>query len=71
MRLALLMFASSASATGEFEPNDNRDTAYGPLEGGVPYTATIDTENDVDWYVFYVKTYSQMDFSSTLVKLKQ
>ena len=66
--LTLLVFASSAPATGEFEPNDTRDTAYGPLEGGTPYTATFDTENDVDWYVFYVKTYSQMDFSATLVK---
>lgn len=69
--LTLLVCASSASATGEFEPNDSRDTAYGPLEGGVPYTATIDTENDVDWYVFYVKTYSQMDFSITLLKQEE
>lgn len=60
-------FSSNAWATGEFEPNDNRDTAYGPLEGGMPYTATFETDNDVDWYVFYVKTYSQMDFSATMV----
>lgn len=66
--LALLVLASSASATGEFEPNDSRDTAYGPLEGGKSYTATFETDNDVDWYVFYVKTYSQMDFAAGMVK---
>lgn len=65
--LALLVLAPSARATGEFEPNDSRDTAYGPLEGGKPYTATFETDNDVDWYVFYVKTYSQMDFSAGMV----
>lgn len=67
--LALLVFAPSALATGEFEPNDSRDTAYGPLEGGKPYAATFETDNDVDWYVFYVKTYSQMDFSATMVSV--
>jgi hypothetical protein len=66
--LALLVFSSSAAATNEFEPNDNRDTAAGPLEGGVPYTATFETDNDVDWYVFYIKTYSQMDFSASQIK---
>lgn len=65
--LSLLVFAPSASATGEFEPNDSRDTAYGPLEGGKSYTATFETENDVDWYIFYVKTYSQMDFTASEV----
>jgi len=66
--VALLVFASSASATGEYEPNDTLATAAGPLEGGKSYEATFETENDVDWYVFYVKTYSQMDFSATMTK---
>lgn len=65
--IAMLVLSSSAWATGEFEPNDNRDTAAGPLEGGKPYNATFETDNDVDWYVFYIKTYSQMDFSAGLV----
>lgn len=64
---ALLVFSSSAWATGEFELNDSRDTAYGPLEGGKSYAATFETENDNDWYVFYIRTYSQMDFSATAV----
>lgn len=64
----LLLFATSAKAASEFEPNDTRDTAYGPLSGGVDYSATFETANDVDWYVFYVKTYSQMDFSASMLK---
>lgn len=63
-----LSLAASAHAVGEYEPNDTRDSAYGPLAGGTPYTGTIETDNDVDWFVFYVKTYSQMDFSATMVK---
>lgn len=66
--LALLAFSPTASATNEFEPNDSRDAATGPLEGGKWYSATFETENDEDWYVFYVKTYSQMDFSATMTK---
>lgn len=66
--LLMLLLAAGAWATGEYEPNDNRDTVAGPLEGGKSYTATIETDNDVDWYVFYVKTYSQMDISATMVK---
>jgi hypothetical protein len=65
--VASLLFASSANAANEYEPNDSRDTAYGPLAGGTNYTATFETTNDVDWYVFYVKTYSQMDFSATML----
>lgn len=66
--LTMLTFATPAKAAGEFELNDTRETAYGPLEGGKSYTATFETGNDVDWYVFYIKTYSQMDFSATMVK---
>jgi len=66
--LLVLALAASAHAAGEYEPNDSRDSAYGPLAGGTPYTGTIETDNDVDWFAFYVKTYSQMDFSATMVK---
>jgi hypothetical protein len=64
----LLSFSSLAQAAGEYEPNDTREAAYGPLAGGVDYTATFETNNDNDWYIFYVKTYSQMDFSGTMLK---
>jgi len=65
--LALLVFSASAFAAGEYELNDTRETAYGPLSGGTDYTATFETDNDVDWYLFYVKTYSQLDFSASKV----
>jgi hypothetical protein len=65
--LLTLVFGASAFAVKEYEPNDTRETAAGPLEGGKPYTATFETDNDVDWYVFYIKTYSQMDFTATEV----
>lgn len=60
-----LALAPSALASGEFEPNDTRETAHGPLAGGGDYTATFETDNDVDWYLFYVRSYSQMDISSS------
>ena len=66
--LLLAAFSDVAGAANEYELNDTRDTAYGPLAGGTAYTASLETENDVDWYVFYLKTYSQMDFSATMVK---
>jgi hypothetical protein len=63
-----LVFASAAMAAGEYELNDSRDAAYGPLKGGTDYAATLETDNDADWYVFYVKAYSQLDFSATSLK---
>lgn len=66
--LALMSLAGVAHGKGEYESNDSRETAYGPLQGGKEYVAEIDTENDVDWYLFYVKTYSQMEFASTVIK---
>jgi hypothetical protein len=64
----MLSFAGAAYGKHEYEPNDTRETAHGPLVGGKEYVAEIDTENDVDWYLFYVKTYSQMEFVTTMIK---
>lgn len=66
--LLMLLLAGVAYGKGEYEPNDSRATAAGPLAGGTTYTATRETDNDVDWYRFYVKTYSQMDFWATIDK---
>ena len=66
--LSLLIGASIAQAAGEYEHNDTRDTAYGPLAGGTWYEASFETDNDVDWYKFYIKTYSQMDFAAGITK---
>src|SRR4051794_7902062 len=63
--LLLLTLVARARATSEYEPNDSRETAYGLLAGGTWYTAGIDTVNDYDWYLFYVKTYSQVEFQAT------
>lgn len=65
----LLAFAGGeAMAAKEYEPNDSLGSAYGPLVGGKDYVAGIETLNDEDWYVFYVKTYSQFDIATTMVK---
>jgi hypothetical protein len=66
--LLAMMFCASAFAAGEYEPNDDRASSAGPLKGGKWYSATFETENDVDWYLFYVKTYSQLDFSAEMTK---
>ncbi|HYH53537.1 MAG TPA: hypothetical protein VD761_05350 [Solirubrobacterales bacterium] len=63
--LLLLMVGAGARAAAVYESNDTRESGYGPLAGGTWYSANIDTVNDVDWYLFYVKTYSQIEFSAT------
>lgn len=63
--LSLLALSAGVRAAGEYETNDSREAAYGPLAGGTWYTAGIDTVNDYDWYLFYVKTYSQIEFQAT------
>jgi hypothetical protein len=45
-------FATVASA--DTEPNNGIAEAEGPVSGGVNYSGTIDTGNDIDTYVFYV-----------------
>lgn len=61
--IGLVLAAPSATAAGEFEPNDDRESSFGPLAGGTDYKAMIETENDVDWYVFYVPSLAQLDIS--------
>lgn len=46
--------APVANALGEFEPNDSRQTAAGPLVSLQTYSATMETENDLDYFKFYV-----------------
>ncbi len=38
------------------EPNETADQAAGPLLGETIYTATQDTENDVDWFAFWANS---------------
>lgn len=60
-------FAATAGAAGEYEPNDTILTTYGPLLGGTPYIGTIETENDTDWFRFYLGQRVQFDLSAISV----
>jgi len=52
--LVLCLAPATATAAGEFEPNDDSETAYGPLAAGVTYAATLESGEDFDYYYFYV-----------------
>lgn len=65
--LATLLLAPAAWGANEYELNDSRETAFGPLAGATNYTATFETENDYEWYVFYVRTYSQVEVSGSML----
>jgi hypothetical protein len=52
--LALCLIPTAAMAVGEFEPNEDSETAYGPLAAGVTYAATLESGEDFDNYYFYV-----------------
>jgi hypothetical protein len=52
--LALCLIPTAAMAAGEFEPNEDSETAYGPLAAGVTYAATLEHDEDYDNYYFYV-----------------
>ena len=58
-----LAAAGSASAAGEFEPNDSFNTAVGPLVAGLPVSASIETVNDEDYFYFYVPQRTQLLYS--------
>ena len=65
--VAALVGATTASASGPYEPNDTLAQAEGPLVGGQTYTAVIENETDVDWYYFYVNGQRQMNIALTAV----
>lgn len=56
--IAAFMFggAVAASAQTPYEPNDDAATAFGPLFNLQSYSASLETENDADYYYFYVTT---------------
>ncbi len=67
--VALMALAlAPALAMADVEPNDGIEQAEGPLAGGVDHDGTISTENDVDWYVFYISERAQMKFTLTTFK---
>lgn len=52
--LALSLFAPVAYAQSEVEPNDDFETAIGPLAPDATYTGVLADDADVDIYFFYV-----------------
>lgn len=60
--MATLAFAViPATATADpYEPNDSSLQAWGPLAASTDYVGHIDTENDQDWFVFYVPGHQQV-----------
>jgi hypothetical protein len=63
--VALSLVAGAATAQADpYEPNDSQMTAYGPLAGSTDYVGTIDTSNDQDWFVFYVRDHSQVTITA-------
>jgi opacity protein-like surface antigen len=67
--LALLALAATAllalpsAAAADVEPNDGITQTEGPLTGGTTYSGSLSTENDEDWYSFYVSSQTQLDVS--------
>jgi hypothetical protein len=50
---ALVSGPATKQAQPTGEPNETKDQPAGPLEGGVPYSGSLDTSNDEDWFYFY------------------
>ncbi len=59
---AFAVTGSTALASGEYEPNDSFNTAAGPIMSGGPISATIETENDEDYYFFYLPQRTQLQY---------
>jgi hypothetical protein len=47
------------------EPNESRAQAIGPLAGGVDYEGVQGTDNDADWFYFYVAGPRALDIATT------
>ncbi len=50
---AVVSGPSIQRAQGTGEPNETADQPAGPLSQGTPYSGSIDTSNDEDWFFFY------------------
>ena len=63
--VALLLAALPAWALADVEPNDGILQPEGPIAGGTPMTGTLASDNDRDWYAFYVASQTQLDIALT------
>ena len=68
--VVILLAARGASAAQPpYEPNDSAAAAFGPLAVNQTYTAGIETQNDQDWFYFYVSALSTAQVQVTLKAL--
>jgi hypothetical protein len=63
---ALALGLASNAAAQTYESNDGYLSAYGPIMADTAYSAALETENDQDYYFFYVPQRTQMFFSLTM-----
>lgn len=62
---AALAFAAPATAAGPYEPNDTYDTAWGALEAGTTYSGVHETDNDDDYFYFYLPQRTQLQVQAS------
>jgi hypothetical protein len=60
---------AAGAAQPPYEPNDSLLTASGPLGLNQTYTAAMETENDRDFFYFYVNSLSSSQVSVTIKDL--
>lgn len=64
--VAIWCLGAPQGALGQaYEPNDSFITGSGPLTAGITYSAGFETDNDEDYYFFYVPQRTQMFFTLT------
>lgn len=66
--ILLCLSLPSAASAQSYEPNDSYITGFGPIEAGTTYSAGTETDNDEDYYYFYVPQRAQMFFNLTATK---
>jgi len=65
---SLVSLAVVAQAAGQaYEPNDSFISGFGPITAGTTYAAGTETDNDEDYYFFYVSQRTQMFFKLTAI----
>lgn len=66
MVVATMSLGVAGQASAQvYEPNDSFITGTGPLIAGTAYSAGTETNNDADFYFFYVPQRTQMFFNLT------
>ena len=66
---ALALVIATSAAAAPYEPNDSISAAAGPLVLGQTYEASLETQNDRDFYYFYVSSPSEPLVAPTIKNL--